>query len=70
MTDDDGRDGGASDFASHASAPSPGLFAELWEFLRHNKKWWLTPIILVLLLVGALILLAGTAAAPFIYPLF
>ena len=32
--------------------------------------WWLTPIILVLLLIGALILLAGTAAAPFIYPLF
>jgi hypothetical protein len=58
------------DFASQAERPRPGLVAELWEFLRHNKKWWLTPIILVLLLIGALILLAGTAAAPFIYPLF
>ena len=70
MTDNESRDGGGSDFADHASTPSPGLLMELWEFLRHNKKWWLTPIILVLLLIGALILLAGTAAAPFIYPLF
>ena len=62
--------GGHSDFASQAEKTRPGLLVELWEFLRHNKNWWLTPIILVLLLIGALILLAGTAAAPFIYPLF
>ena len=67
-TDSDQRD--ATDFARQAEQTRPGLLAELWEFLRHNKKWWLTPIILVLLLIGALILLAGTAAAPFIYPLF
>ena len=67
-TESNGRD--PNDFASLAAQTRPGLFVELWEFLRHNKKWWLTPIILVLLLVGALILLAGTAAAPFIYPLF
>jgi hypothetical protein len=59
-----------NDFADQAKQTRPGLVAELWEFLRHNKKWWLTPIILVLLLIGALILLAGTAAAPFIYPMF
>lgn len=70
MTDNDTHDGGGSEFANQATAPRPGLLMELWEFLRHNKKWWLTPIILVLLLIGALILLAGTAAAPFIYPLF
>jgi hypothetical protein len=70
MTEKESEDGGASTFARHAEQPRPGLLAELWEFLRHNKKWWLTPIILVLLLVGALTLLAGTAAAPFIYPLF
>jgi hypothetical protein len=70
VTNNDTHDGGGSDFAHQASAPRPGLLLELWEFLRHNKKWWLTPIILVLLLIGALILLAGTAAAPFIYPLF
>ena len=70
MTNNDTHDGRGSDFAHQASAPRPGLLLELWEFLRHNKKWWLTPIILVLLLIGALTLLAGTAAAPFIYPLF
>ena len=70
MNDTQPGNTGGSDFASQAEQTQPGLLAELWEFLRHNKKWWLTPIILVLLLIGALILLAGTAAAPFIYPLF
>jgi hypothetical protein len=49
---------------------SQSLIAEFWQFLRHNKKWWLLPMIGVLLLVGVLILLAGSAAAPFIYTLF
>ncbi len=70
MTDNEPLEGGGQDFAVQANAARPGLLTELWGFLRHNKKWWLTPIILVLLLIGALILLAGTAAAPFIYPLF
>ncbi len=70
MIDNEPLEGGGQDFAGQANAARPGLLMELWEFLRHNKKWWLTPIILVLLLIGALILLAGTAAAPFIYPLF
>ncbi len=47
-----------------------GFFAELWGFLRHNKKWWLIPILVVLLIFGLLILLAGTGVAPFIYTLF
>jgi hypothetical protein len=50
--------------------PSGGLLAEFWDFLRHNKKWWLTPILLVLLLFSVLIFLSGTAAAPFIYTLW
>ena len=70
MTDNEPLEGGGQDFAGQANAARPGLLMELWEFLRHNKKWWLTPIILALLPIGALILLAGTAAAPFIYPLF
>jgi Family of unknown function (DUF5989) len=61
-------DGGA--FVQGARRQRPGFFAELIDFLRHNKKWWLTPIVLVLLLMGALIFLSGTAAAPFIYTLF
>jgi hypothetical protein len=46
------------------------LLAELWEFMRHNKRWWLTPIILVLIVVGLLVALGGSGAAPFLYPLF
>ena len=44
---------------------------DLWGFLRERKKFWLLPLILVLLLFGALtILTSGTAIAPFIYTLF
>jgi len=46
------------------------LISELWGFLKQNKKWWLIPILLVLLLFGLLIILSGTGLAPFIYTLF
>ncbi len=47
------------------------LLKDLWEFLKVRKKFWLAPIILVLLLLGALIVLTqGSAVAPFIYTLF
>ena len=43
-------------------------FKDLWDFMRVRKKFWLAPIIIVLLLLGGLIVLAeGTAVAPFIY---
>ena len=57
-------------FTSAAEQERPGVLAELVDFLRNNKKWWLTPIVLVLLIMGGLIFLSGTAAAPFIYTLF
>jgi hypothetical protein len=47
-----------------------GLLAEYWAFLRHNRAWWLAPILILLLLFAAFIVLAQTAAAPFIYTLF
>ena len=47
-----------------------GLPGEVFQMLRHNKKYWLIPVLLVLLALGALVLLSGTAAAPFIYTLF
>jgi len=59
-----------AEFLRSASQAQTGVLAELLAFLRQNKKWWLTPIILVLLLVGVLIVLGGTGAAPFIYTLF
>ncbi len=47
------------------------VIKDLWGFLRERKKYWLIPIILVLLLLGLLIVLGGgTALEPFIYTLF
>jgi hypothetical protein len=47
------------------------VLAELWAFLKVRKKFWLLPIILVMLLLGGLLILAqGSAVAPFIYTLF
>lgn len=47
------------------------LIKDLWGFLKARKKFWLAPIIFVLLLLGALIVLSeGSAVAPFIYTLF
>ena len=60
----------SSEFDKYAHKERTSLIAEFWLFLKHNKKWWLLPILIVLLLLGALVLLGGTAIAPFIYPLF
>ena len=61
----------SDDFASQASQQDDtSLVGEFWEFLKENKKWWLAPIIISVLGLGALVLLGGTAAAPFIYTLF
>jgi hypothetical protein len=47
------------------------IFAELWAFMRIRKKWWLGPIITVLLMLGLIVVLTeGSALAPFIYTLF
>ena len=48
-----------------------GLLREFWLFLRQNKKLWLLPIVIVMLMLGALLIFAqGSALAPFIYTLF
>ena len=47
------------------------ILSEFWAFLKVRKKWWLTPIVVVLVLLGFLIVFSqGSALAPFIYPLF
>jgi len=47
------------------------FLGELWQFLKARKKFWLLPIILVMLVLGGLLILAqGSAVAPFIYTLF
>jgi hypothetical protein len=48
-----------------------GVVGELWSFMRERKKWWLVPVIIVMLLVGSLLVFAQTSAlAPFIYTIF
>ena len=48
-----------------------GFLKEFWAFLRVRKKYWLIPLIIVMVVLGGLLLLAqGTAVAPFIYTLF
>ena len=50
---------------------SIGIAREIWLYMRANKKWWLLPIIIVLVLVGSLLIFAqGSALAPFIYTVF
>jgi hypothetical protein len=47
------------------------ILAEFWDFLKTRKKWWLGPIVFVLLLMSLLIVLTeGSAVAPFVYTLF
>ncbi|MBN2423495.1 MAG: hypothetical protein JXR46_07790 [Calditrichaceae bacterium] len=47
------------------------IIKEFWLFLKERKKWWLAPIIVILVLLSALIVFAeGSALAPFIYSLF
>lgn len=59
------------DFSTQASeGESPGLLREVFDFLKENKKWWLAPILISVLGLGLLVLLGGSAAAPFIYTLF
>ncbi|HWX18924.1 MAG TPA: DUF5989 family protein [Candidatus Binatia bacterium] len=43
---------------------------EIWGFMKENKKWWLLPLVVALLVLGLLVLLSGTGLAPFIYTLF
>ena len=61
---------GKSEFEQLDDEGQLSLIQEFWLFVTENKKWWLLPILGVLLLVGLLVVLASTGAAPFIYTLF
>ncbi|MBN2586597.1 MAG: hypothetical protein JXA64_09830 [Candidatus Fermentibacteraceae bacterium] len=48
-----------------------GKAREIWDFLKTRKKWWLTPVIIVLILLSVVLVLSqGSAVAPFIYAIF
>ncbi len=67
MADDENQ---KEDFAAQASGARTSLASEFTDFLKENKKWWLAPIVIAILGLGLLVLLGGTAAAPFVYTLF
>ena len=58
------------DFLEQSTESRSGLGGEFLDFLKDNKKWWLAPIIISIVGLGILVMLGGTAAAPFIYTLF
>jgi hypothetical protein len=60
-----------SDFERMAAqGGGANVFQEMWEFLRYNKKYWLLPILIFLLLLAGFLVLSSSAAAPFIYAIF
>jgi hypothetical protein len=56
--------------AAKSRAAQSGVVSEFLQFLGQTKKWWLLPVVMILLAFGLLMVLSGTAAAPFIYTLF
>ncbi len=58
------------EFAAGASQARRGIVGEFATFLRYHRKWWLLPLIVILLLFGALMVVGNTAAGPWLYTLF
>jgi hypothetical protein len=65
-------DGQTSGFQQQAEQAAPGLLSEFLDFVLHNKKWWMIPIVVCLLVLGLMAFLMSGAGgvAPFIYTLF
>ncbi len=59
-----------SEFEKLSEEPDLSIVGEFLVFIRENKAWWMVPILLVLGLLGVLVVLSSTGAAPFIYTLF
>jgi len=60
----------ADAFAAAGSGQRGSFLSDYLHFLKRTRKWWLVPLILVLLVFGGLFILASTGGAPFIYALF
>ena len=69
LDSDESEDSTTENFSDLPQA-NPGLVAEFIEFLRFNKKWWLAPILVIMLLLTLLAFLTASPVAPFIYTLF
>jgi len=57
-------------FAQQAKQAPAGLLNEYWHFLRHSKKWYMIPTIVLLLLLGLLVALSASGLMPFIYAIW
>ncbi len=68
--DEDTRHDQSGEFIDSMERSSQGFLAEIFRFLKAERNWILIPIIIMLLLFGALVVLGGGAMAPFIYTLF
>ena len=64
------QNGPKNDFQRQADQTAPGILSEFIDFVLHNKKWWMIPIVVSLLILGLLVLVSGSGVAPFIYTLF
>jgi hypothetical protein len=60
--------GGA--FEQQAKTARQGMIVQYFQFLREHSKWYLVPIILALIVLGALVFMAGSSVAPFVYTMF
>ena len=58
------------EFAKKATQGQSGLLRETFAWLRYSGKWWLAPVVVLLLMVGVLVILSSSAVAPLIYTLF
>ena len=67
---EDKKNADSDEFEQLAGKRRQSLSAEFWYFLMHTKKWWLLPIIIVMVLIGVLVMAGASGLAPFIYPLF
>jgi hypothetical protein len=70
MTEQPQTKGPENDFIQQAQEARPSIFLEFLDFLWHNKKWWLLPILIVLALLGVLIFIGGSGGGIFVYTLF
>ena len=61
---------GKNEFEAASEEGNSSLIGEFIYFIKTNKKYWMIPLLLALLGLGAIIILGGTSAAPFIYSLF
>jgi hypothetical protein len=59
-----------NDLDREARLPAPSFLREVWDSLMYSGKWWLIPVVVCIVILGMLVMLSGTAAAPFIYTLF